>query len=122
MKITKLGRAHKKSGYNKQDMNALKYPFQRVPFNQQILFVSFTSCNGAFALPDTETDADTDTDEISTEPNRNLCWCLSLCSVDTSTQPVSIGLCLGFGAEQCEHTISGKLGKKPRHPFSFPIQ
>ena len=42
------------------------------------------SSYGVFTLPDTNTDTETDT--ITTVPNRNLWWCLSLCSMNTSTQ------------------------------------
>ena len=76
MKITKLGRAYKKSGYNEHDINTLNNPLQRVQYKQQILFLPFTRCNGAFTLPDTETETDTDTNKLAQNPVR---VCVDVC-------------------------------------------
>ena len=52
----------------------------------------FILCDGAFKLPDTETE--TEPDQI-TEPNGNLCWCLSVQYKNLQTilwNPFFIGL------------------------------
>ena len=39
-----------------------------------------------FTLTVTDTKSEIKINKIGTEPNENLCWYLSLCSVDSSTQ------------------------------------
>ena len=52
--------------------------------------------------------------QISTEPNRNLYWCLSLCSMNTSTpfnmyNSFFIGLFICLGVGQYERTTSQRV-------------
>ena len=47
---------------------------------------SYYFSNGSIYTAQTDTGSKTDTDTNKLAYNRNLCWCLSLCSVSTSTQ------------------------------------
>ena len=63
---------------------------------------------GPFTLPQT----DTGNENKYTQPNGNMCFHLSLCSEDNSTQsyktPFFICLSIGLGVGQCKHTLNCK--------------